>query len=184
MMVLEPVAALLVGLAVLVLILGPLARPVRPPPPDEPEEFEETPKGQALAALKEIEFDRATGKLSEEDYRQLNAKYTERAVQVMRDEAGQEAAAAGPTLPPGAGGAERPAGGASDQVEALIAARVHQIRQSEPRCLTCGPRPEADAVYCSSCGRGLHEAATCAVCGGALETGGRFCGSCGAAVAA
>ena len=35
---------------------------------DEPEDLEETPKGIALAALREIEFDRATGKLSDEDY--------------------------------------------------------------------------------------------------------------------
>ena len=42
----------------------------------EPPDPEETPKGVALAALKEIEFDRETGKLSDEDYAFLKGKYT------------------------------------------------------------------------------------------------------------
>jgi len=40
------------------------------------------------AALKEIEFDRATGKLSDADYEQLKAKYTEAALAAMRGERG------------------------------------------------------------------------------------------------
>jgi hypothetical protein len=175
MIVLEAGAALVVGLAVLMLVLGPLARPAPPEPAlDEPEEFEETPKGMALAALKEIEFDRATGKLSEEDYRELNARYTARAVEVLRAEEQQSPAAA-----PLAGAAGDPA----DPVEALIAARARDLA-SPARCPVCGPRPEPDALYCSSCGRMLRAAVRCAACGGPLETGGRFCGSCGAAVAA
>src|SRR6185312_14225804 len=35
-----------------------------------------SPQAVALRALKEIEFDRATGKLSDSDYDQLHAKYT------------------------------------------------------------------------------------------------------------
>lgn len=175
MIVLEAGAALVVGLAVLILVLGPLAQPAPPEPiVDEPEEFEETPKGMALAALKEIEFDRATGKLSEEDYRELNARYTARAVAVLRAEA------------EGAPEAEPPAtaaGDPADPVEALIAARSRQLADAA-RCPVCGPRPEPDAVYCSSCGRMLREVARCATCGRPLETGGRYCGSCGAAVAA
>src|SRR5437773_11335802 len=40
----------------------------------------------ALRALKEIEFDRATGKLSDTDYEQLKAKYTAEALAAMRGE--------------------------------------------------------------------------------------------------
>ena len=68
-MLAEAVAAALVGLLALWLVLRPLLGP--PPPPDlveEPVEQEETPKGVALLALKEIEFDRETGKLSDADY--------------------------------------------------------------------------------------------------------------------
>ena len=42
-----------------------------------------------------------------------------------------------------------PAGG--DAVEAALAA----FRVARPECPDCGPRPEADAAYCSNCGRPL-----------------------------
>ena len=42
----------------------------------------------ALRALKEIEFDRATGKLSDSDYEQLKAKYTAEALAALRGESG------------------------------------------------------------------------------------------------
>jgi hypothetical protein len=38
----------------------------------------------AIQALREIEFDRATGKLSDEDYESLKARYMRRAVTSMR----------------------------------------------------------------------------------------------------
>src|SRR5690242_16808223 len=38
----------------------------------------------AVVALREIEFDRATGKLSDVDYAELKARYTREAVQAMR----------------------------------------------------------------------------------------------------
>src|SRR2546426_9361780 len=44
------------------------------------------PQAVALRALKEIEFDRATGKLSDTDYDQLKAKYTQEALAAMREE--------------------------------------------------------------------------------------------------
>lgn len=67
---------------------------------------------QAIDALREIEFDRATGKLSDTDYASLKASYTQQAVDAMRSGDG----------------------------------RV---------CEVCGPRPEADARFCSNCGRAL-----------------------------
>ena len=39
-----------------------------------------SPQTVALRALKEIEFDRATGKLSDSDYEQLKGKYTQEAL--------------------------------------------------------------------------------------------------------
>ncbi|HZA97170.1 MAG TPA: hypothetical protein VE399_00240, partial [Gemmatimonadales bacterium] len=68
-MVLEAVAAALVGILALWLVLQPLISSGRTlPPPFEPIDPEETPRGAALAALKEIDFDRETGKLSDSDY--------------------------------------------------------------------------------------------------------------------
>ena len=41
-------------------------------------------KGPAIDALRELEFDRQTGKISDADYETLKARYTEQAVAVMR----------------------------------------------------------------------------------------------------
>src|SRR6187397_85543 len=99
-MTLEVIAAVLVGAAAVWLVLQPLIAPGRPSAPVfEPLDPEETPKGVALAALKEIEFDRETGKLSDEDYTYLKEKYTAAALQALRAEA-------------------------PDDIEAMVAARV------------------------------------------------------------
>jgi predicted amidophosphoribosyltransferase len=66
-----------------------------------------------------------------------------------------------------------------DEVEAAILA----WRARHPVCASCGPRPEADAVFCSTCGRYLP--GTCARCGTRIdETGARFCRTCGHRLAA
>lgn len=181
----EALAAVLVGIAALWLVLQPLIRPRSSPAlPFEPLDPEETPKGVALAALKEIEFDRETGKLSDDDYESLKAKYTAAAVEALRREQ---------------------AGLVSNDIEALIAARVRSLRSarsaaattspdtfspltagagSGPACDTCGPRPEPDAVYCSTCGRPLTARQYCDRCGAGLVPGSRFCEACGRPVAA
>jgi hypothetical protein len=170
-MLAEAVAAALVAVVALWLVLRPLLGP--PPPPDaveEPVEQDETPKGVALLALKEIEFDRETGKLSDADYQYLKDKYTAEALEALRNE--DEL-------------------GVPGDVEALIAHRVQALRfaaatapPGAPACPSCGPRPEADALFCSSCGGRLPAPAACARCGTALSSDSRFCDGCGSRVAA
>ena len=170
-MLAETLAAALVGLLALFVVLRPLIWPVPPEDPVyEPVEQEETPRGVALLALKEIEFDRETGKLSDEDYRFLKDKYSAQAIEALRAE---EAAKA------------------PDDVEALIAHRVRALRAaaaSAPAgaraCPTCGPRPEPDAAFCSTCGSELPAPASCGHCGAALGADSRFCEGCGSRVAA
>jgi hypothetical protein len=41
-------------------------------------------RNSAVDALREIEFDKATGKLSDADYAELKSSYTQRALSVMR----------------------------------------------------------------------------------------------------
>lgn len=45
---------------------------------------EDPSRNSAVDALREIEFDKATGKLSDSDYSELKASYTQRALAVMR----------------------------------------------------------------------------------------------------
>ncbi|MEO8479252.1 MAG: zinc ribbon domain-containing protein [Gemmatimonadota bacterium] len=80
-MMLEALAAGLVAVALLYLVLQPLVVPgAVVAAPWEPPEAEETTRGRALLALKEIEFDRATGKLSDEDYHALQERYERAAI--------------------------------------------------------------------------------------------------------
>lgn len=154
------VGALLAVIA-LVVVLYPLfddlaaqARRTRPPEGA-------TPSVEAVQALREIEFDRETGKLSDSDYAALKTRYTREAVAAMRDE---DAGVAGPI---------------GDAAEAVIL----QYRRRQLGCTVCGPRPEPDAIYCSNCGRYL--ATSCGHCHATItEIGARYCGSCGETLAA
>lgn len=178
-MLIEAITALILGGLALAFVVAPLLRRSSGGRQSGPEwiDPEETPKGIALAALKEIEFDRATGKLSDDDYRALMVKYTEHAVDAMRAEETLAAAAA-----PGGVIA-----GDSAAVESLIAAKVRALRAGSSGatgCPTCGPRPEADAVFCSTCGTRLPTGHACDGCGAPIPPDGSFCENCGRKVAA
>ena len=125
-----------------------------------------SPRAVALRALKEIEFDRATGKLSDADYDALKAQYTAEVVTALREES-------------------RDAGG--EMRDAMAAGRTPHpaSRISHPDCPTHGARPEPDPEFCSECGRRLGSApGYCGRCGAALEHDARYCHACGARVAA
>jgi hypothetical protein len=159
-----------VGAFALALVVEPMLRSSRPASsPLELPDLEETPRGIALAALREIEFDRETGKLSDADYAGLKQQYTQAAVQAMRAEDRVEEAAT-------------PASGETpDAVEAIIRAKVRALRSAPGglACPTCGPRPEPDADFCSNCGNRLPTGSVCPGCGAALAPDARFCESCG-----
>ena len=95
---------------------------------------------QAQEALEEIAFDRATGKLSAADYAALKATYE----RVLTAKPVAEA-------PSDATGASAPR-----DLDAEAEALVRRVREGKLSCSVCGPRPEADAVFCSTCGRALE----------------------------
>lgn len=174
-MTLEVLGALAVAAVVFWLVFQPMLAPGAPELNlGEPEAPEETRRGVALLALKEIEFDRATGKLSDPDYEFLKGRYSAEAIAAL------EAEETGP---------DRVV--ATDDPETMIAARLRQLRSASdsgsappPPCPSCGPRPEPDALFCSRCGHPLGAAAFCASCGAALTADSRFCAGCGGPVAA
>lgn len=138
---------------------GPVASPRRPRVPSPART--DLAEHDAIVALREIEFDRATGKLSERDYAELTTRYTEQAVAVLRRADGADGIAA------------------ADPVERLVSEFRRRIRS----CDRCGPRPEPEATYCSACGRYLP--GECPGCGGAVqEEGAAFCSGCGRQLAA
>jgi cytochrome c-type biogenesis protein CcmI len=163
--------------AALAFVLHPLFRGVGRaaiPLPGRPAPRGGTDGESAIDALREIEFDRETGKLSEADYTTLRTEYTRRALVEMRTTAPATGAPRGTEATPGT-----PAAAALDAAEAAVL----RYRQHRVVCGDCGPRPEPDAVYCSSCGRYLS--GKCGACGAPVDAiGARFCASCGHTLAA
>lgn len=160
--------ALLIGIAValgaVALVLDPVLRPGRVRPAPEPAADEDDPrehrKDLALAALKEIEFDRATGKLDDADYERMKATYTAEALEAIRDadrpEAPipQEPALAKRQVPAGvsAGAGAGDAAAAGDPAEALIAAKRRAARSGRKFCSECGAEMEGAGKFCVECG--------------------------------
>ena len=100
----------LLAIAALSFVLYPLLICAYPGPVEKTREH--TRDNNAIDALREIEFDRATGKLSDADYDSLKTSYTNKAISAMRS-------------------------------------------SGVAVCENCGQRPEADAKFCSRCGRAL-----------------------------
>lgn len=169
--VLDLLLGSVLAVSALAFVLAPILRgaAVTAAPRRDPDVEE----ASALDALREIEFDRATGKLSAEDYDTLRARYAPRAVEELRSRDADPSAGAAVVAP-------AVAGGASDAAEALIA-RAKAMRGHG--CPTHGPRPESDALFCSDCGRFLGT--SCLSCGAAVDSDtARFCAECGASLGA
>jgi hypothetical protein len=167
------VAALVIGtllaLGALAFVLYPVffgsaAQPATPSPWARARAVDEADESSAVAALRELEFDRATGKLSDADYADLKARYTKSAIDAMRRGTDADPPTARPT-------------------DADVEAAVRAHRQRLAGCPSCGPRPESDAVYCSNCGGYLND--RCATCGApVVAPEARYCNNCGNRLAA
>lgn len=150
-MLLEAIAAGVVGAALLWLVLQPIVSPDPAPMVDtDPPDPEETPRGLALLALKEIEFDRATGKLSDADYAALSTRYSAAAIAAL-DEAPAAVAA------PVASGARCLRHGDRSGADARFCSECGAgLVDRAGACLACGFTAPADAVFCPGCGVALR----------------------------
>lgn len=170
-------APFIVGIALAVIALVIVLAPVfsDEAPTEIRAEHRTTPKleiddepvpGSAIEALREIEFDRETGKLSDDDYDGMKVRYTTQALVELRE---QDAAALS--------GAS--AVGATDLAERM----VQKYRPGSTICHTHGLRPEPDALFCSECGAYLP--GKCELCSTPVTAAGaHFCTGCGHLLAA
>jgi len=141
------VAGLLVAVLSVLLVLEPVlragdGRAVVPLFSDSDDEDDPVQRRRdlALAAIKEIEFDHATGKLSDADFERLKVTYTAEALEALR--AADAAAAPAPAAAPES---------AEDAVERLIAeARVQA--KGRKFCSECGTPLEGSGKFCVECG--------------------------------
>jgi hypothetical protein len=176
-----------------------------------PEELQDlyARKESTYSALKELEFDYKTGKLSEVDFRELDAKYRHEAIELLeaidllekgeepkpRGKRKAEQAAAVPATTARQRGTGRPAaGGSGARATGNGRAKVGQGRT----CPECDAENPTHARFCGSCGEALPEEApakrarkvaggeqlVCAECGATVAPEHRFCAGCGAEVGA
>jgi hypothetical protein len=156
-----------------------------------------TRRDAIYAALKDAEFDQETGKLAEEDYQKVRARYMAEAAQVLRqlDQLAPEAEAALDTEIERAVTELRtehetgspPEGYAKDMVEAVdaeVASLVKRTRATDRRalaCPDCGQPYQPGDVFCAACGASLADA--CPQCGEPHQPDDAFCAHCGTPLA-
>lgn len=159
-MIVALVLGTLLSIGVLAYVLAPVVIGVQRSATQPPAPRGDRGGDLAIAALREVEFDRATGKLSDSDYATLRERYASQALATMR------------------------AGDRSGPVEEDAAeAAIRAYRSAHPTCGKCGIRPEIDAIYCSNCGSYLP--GKCVSCGVAVTAAGvRYCIDCGTRLAA
>lgn len=121
-MILELVAAVLLGGLMVWLAIGRPSEAIIEPDVGT-DAFEDTDQGRALLAIKELEFDKETGKIAEADYEVVRERLTREALATL----GEQTRVAQELPAPTSG-------------------------EAVPRCPSCGPRPELDARFCSACG--------------------------------
>jgi hypothetical protein len=147
-MLAEVLAAALLGLLALWLVLRPLFVSTVPAPrAEEPLDPEETDRGVALTALKEIEFDRETGKLSDADYDYLKTKYTAAALEALRARTLRSAAA---SLSPGAPACATC--GPRPEPDAVFCSTCGSRLPLAGSCEHCGAALAPGSRFCEGCG--------------------------------
>lgn len=101
-------------------------------------------KQALLVALKDLEAERDSGKLSQDDFRELNAQYRQRARTVLQQ--------LDALLAPHRADAKRLLSGA------MIEAPAAPVAPAADGCKACGAANDVDAVFCKKCGARLqHE---------------------------
>jgi len=94
----------------------------------------------ALRAIKELEFDRAMGKLSESDWQEMSGRLRTRAARLMRQ------------LDAGAGYREQVE---KDLAKRLISTSAATEAPAARFCASCGTPRDPDAKFCKNCGTKL-----------------------------
>jgi hypothetical protein len=146
--------------------------------PDSPIER----KNAALRGLKDLEFEHNLGKIDDEDYAELSARYREQAKAILR-EIDLDASPRRARAEEIAKSFLAKRGFAADDDAAPPAPSARET-PSTPRlaCPECKVSNERDAVYCKKCGARLSPA-ECPACATVNEPDAAFCKKCGKAMA-
>ncbi|MDH3225034.1 MAG: c-type cytochrome biogenesis protein CcmI [Gemmatimonadota bacterium] len=109
----------------------------------------------ALTALRDLEYDRATGKVDGEDYERLKAELSREALKHLEARTVQSSEAADPAGAP-AGGEGSPDLGVELGLEAEIA-RIRAALREGMACEACDTVNRVGSSFCSHCGAPLKD---------------------------
>ncbi len=108
----------------------------------------EKEKAQALRAIRELEFDKAMGKISDEDFNSIGPRLRARAMSLMQELDRTPAAAASTAAPAAARAGSAPQPGPAETAAATPASGIY--------CTQCGTANSARAKFCKRCGAELE----------------------------
>lgn len=143
---------LLLAGAIVYFVLQPLLTGRRAPMEQADEEMTdaEAKRRVTLLALRDVEYDRETGKLDDEDYRALKRELSTEALEALSAERTERRARdAGPANGSASGGGTRVL-----DLEAEIR-RVRKGLETGATCRSCGHVNPGGSRFCSSCGSSL-----------------------------
>lgn len=167
------ITALLVAfiiLAAIAFVAYPLFKPAPLPMTEETHPVLEelvTQRDAMYAAIKDLENEHATGKLSDADYRSLRAKYEAQAVAILQEL--DRVVATLPRVSP------------DDVIEREVARWRQSASKARVPCPQCGTLCAVDDAFCATCGTALR-GARCPTCGTRVMSGDKFCRQCGTAL--
>lgn len=155
------ISSLLIGIILLVVALAYVSLPFR----QKGSTGLKRPKVNAsegrreavFSALRDLEFDFKTGKVSEEDYAPLKAQLMTEAAHYVEQEKAED-----------------------EKLEALIQTR-RSAQLQVINCDRCGTSLEAGQRFCTKCGSAVSQD-ICPSCGGKIRAGDQFCSSCGSSL--
>jgi hypothetical protein len=120
---------------------------------------EEEQKRAVLRAIKDIEFEHAVGKLSDEDYRALDARYraeAKRLLRVLDERAAPERSRAEKLALRRLEDAGLAPTGVAKTGEKIAAKKKKD--KNRRNCAECGAKNEVDAAFCKACGKPIGSA--------------------------
>jgi hypothetical protein len=179
--------SILLGAALLIVVAFIVARPLldragardRAPGPAEALLFE---RERLLTALRDLDFDHATGKLVEEDYSAQRAQLVAQGAEVLRQL---------DALGPAPDGDARPRVDHDSEIEQAIARRrARPAAVTAPAKASAAASPTAapsaavavDQAIEAEVARRRQKPRFCSQCGQPLQPDDKFCGACGAKV--
>ena len=126
----------------------------------------EREKALVIRSIKELEFDRAMGKLSPKDFDEMGGRLRARAIMLMKqlDEGGSAyreliERELSSRLADARKGTVAAAGAGAVAAAAVAAGAVAapDVKAADGQCVSCGTSNDHDAAFCKRCGTKLHE---------------------------